>query len=238
MKKIVLFIVSVLLIGVIAMCSCIQNSKRIKDDKEKSLISEEKIIQDSVADIEEFEEQENQIDNVEEIEESNVNENQENDKVNQNETIIQEQPIIQKQQEVKQIQTPKVETSKVETPKTETPKVETPKVEIPKTETPKTETPKIETPKVENNIKTEELKRNDEMIARIKSVIQNNATEDMKNFGYEVVVDSSIRELTNQFTYTENRVKQKIAWKYGTIRIYAEDYYCNGQYIMTECYII
>ena len=44
--------------------------------------------------------------------------------------------------------------------------------------------------------------------------------------------------MTNQFTYTEDRVKQKITWKFGTIKIYAEDYYCNGQYIMTECYII
>ena len=85
---------------------------------------------------------------------------------------------------------------------------------------------------------TEELKRNDEMIAKIKSVIQNNVTEDMKNYGYEIVVDSSIKELTNQFTYTEQRVIDKITWKFGTIRIYAEDYYYNGQFIMTECYII
>ena len=60
----------------------------------------------------------------------------------------------------------------------------------------------------------------------------------MKKYGYEIVVDSSIKEMTNQFTYTEDRVKQKITWKFGTIKIYAEDYYCNGQYIMTECYII
>ena len=76
------------------------------------------------------------------------------------------------------------------------------------------------------------------MINRIKEVINNNPSEYMKNFGYEIVVDSSIKELTNQFTFTETRVKGFINFKFGTIRIYAEDYYKNGQLIMTECYII
>lgn len=80
--------------------------------------------------------------------------------------------------------------------------------------------------------------RNDVMINKIKEVIETNESEYMKTYGYNIVVDSSIKELTNQFTYTENRVKQKITWKCGTIRIYAEDYYYNGQYVMTECYII
>lgn len=80
--------------------------------------------------------------------------------------------------------------------------------------------------------------QNDEMINRIKQIIENNVTEDMSMYGYEIVVDSSIKELTNQFTFTENRVKNAIRFKFGTIRIYAEDYYKDGQYIMTECYII
>lgn len=84
----------------------------------------------------------------------------------------------------------------------------------------------------------EKYVRNDAMINRIKEVINNNPSEYMKNFGYEVVVDSSIKELTNQFTFTETRVKGFINFKFGTIRIYAEDYYKNGQLIMTECYII
>ena len=60
----------------------------------------------------------------------------------------------------------------------------------------------------------------------------------MKKYGYTIVVDSSIKNLTNQFTFTESRVKNAIYYKFGTIRIYAEDYYRNGQLIMTECYII
>lgn len=80
--------------------------------------------------------------------------------------------------------------------------------------------------------------QNDEMINKIKQVIENNVTEDMSMYGYEIVVDSSIKELTNQFTFTENRVKNALRFKFGTIRIYAEDYYKDGQYIMTECYII
>lgn len=80
--------------------------------------------------------------------------------------------------------------------------------------------------------------QNDEMINKIKQVIENNVTEDMSMYGYEIVVDSSIKELTNQFTFTETRVKNALRFKFGTIRIYAEDYYKDGQYIMTECYII
>ena len=60
----------------------------------------------------------------------------------------------------------------------------------------------------------------------------------MKQYGYNIVVDSSIKAQTNQFTYTENRVKSYITYKFGTIRIYAEDYYVNGNLIMTECYIL
>lgn len=117
----------------------------------------------------------------------------------------------------------------------EQPKQET-KPEQPKQEEKPKETPK-ETPKVET--KDEELYvRNDAMINQIRQVIESNASENMITYGYEIVVDSSIKGLTNQFTYTENRVKNAIINKFGTIRIYAEDYYRNGQLIMTECYII
>ena len=75
-------------------------------------------------------------------------------------------------------------------------------------------------------------------IDEIRNIINSNPSEDMKIYGYEIVVDSSITELTTQFTFTEKRVKDKIAWKFGTIRIYAQDYYKNRQYITTECYLI
>lgn len=97
--------------------------------------------------------------------------------------------------------------------------------------------PTKEEPKPET--KDEELYvKNDAMINQIKQVIESNVSENMMTYGYEIVVDSSIKEITNQFTYTENRVKSAISSKFGTIRIYAEDYYRNGQLIMTECYII
>ena len=84
----------------------------------------------------------------------------------------------------------------------------------------------------------EEYKTNDTMINTIRNVINSNQSEDMKLYGYNIVVDNSIVELTNQFTYTEQRLLNKIKFKYGTIRIYARDYYCNGQYVTTQCFII
>ena len=90
----------------------------------------------------------------------------------------------------------------------------------------------------ENKAPIEEYKINEKKIAEIRNIINSNPSEDMKLYGYEIVVDSSITEVTTQFTFTEKRVKDKIAWKFGTIRIYAQDYYRNGKYITTECYLI
>lgn len=89
------------------------------------------------------------------------------------------------------------------------------------------------------NTKTEGEKfvRNDTMINRIKSVINNNQSDNMKTHGYTIQVDPSIKNKTNQFTFAERRVINFIKYSFGTIRIYAEDYYNNGQFIMTECYI-
>ena len=83
----------------------------------------------------------------------------------------------------------------------------------------------------------EKYVRNDAMINKIREVIKNNESEYMKEYGYTIVVDSSIKEKTNQFTFTETRVKGYITYKFGTIKIYAEDYFKNVQLIMTECYI-
>lgn len=84
----------------------------------------------------------------------------------------------------------------------------------------------------------EEYKTNDTMINTIRNVINSNQSEDMKLYGYNIVVDNSIVDVTSQFTYIEQRVIDKIKYKFGTIRIYARDYYNNGQYICTQCYII
>lgn len=105
-----------------------------------------------------------------------------------------------------------------------------------------TEKIKIEVPTVEEEqgIKknVEEYKINNQIINKLKEIIKNNETDDMKTYGYEIVIDSSIVELTNQFTLTEQRVLNKIRLKYGTIRIYSQDYYFNGEYITTQCFII
>lgn len=243
MKKIIIFIITILILGVIAMYSCIQNSKRIQDDKIKN-------------DDNNFE--------IAEITNEPKEENTENDLLVENkntEAIIEQPKAIDNTEVTKKEKIPKetsneikkdnsnIKVSKqsksnnsnqisenVNEKKNEPNKeVKTENKVIQKDETKQQQTSDT---KKEENVKKEEYKRNNQMIEKMKNIIQKNETEDMKKYGYEIVVDSSIKEMTNQFTYTEDRVKQKITWKFGTIKIYAEDYYCNGQYIMTECYII
>ena len=139
-----------------------------------------------------------------------------------------------------------VETKPKATTQIETKKVETPKnTENKSTVTSTTETPKKEETKEDSKptqtatpTNTEKYVRNDEMINKIRSVMQNNESDFMKQYGYNIVVDSSIKAQTNQFTYTESRVINYLKYKFGTIRIYAEDYYKNGNLIMTMCYIL
>lgn len=79
---------------------------------------------------------------------------------------------------------------------------------------------------------------NAEMTQKIVDIINNNPSEFMKTYGFTVSIDSSIPSLTNQFTFFENRVIEKIASKAGNIRVYAQDHYLNGEYLFTECFII
>lgn len=137
-------------------------------------------------------------------------------------TEIKKEPVVEKQETIEVKEEKKIEQD-VETKKEETP--------IAKQE-------EIKKEEIKQDVITEEYKINNQMINELKEVIKNNETEDMKKYGYEIVVDSSIVELTNQFTYTEYRVKNKLTYKYGTIRIYARDYYYNGSYITTQCFII
>lgn len=243
MKKIIIFIITILILGVIAMYSCIQNSKRIQDDKIKN--------------------DDNNLE-IAEITNEPKEENTENDLLVENkntEAIIEQPKAIDNTEGTKKEKIPKETSNEIKKdnsnikaskqPKSNNSnqisenvneKKNEPNKEV-KTENKviqKDETKQQQTrdTKKEENVKKEEYKRNNRMIEKMKNIIQKNETEDMKKYGYEIVVDSSIKEMTNQFTYTEDRVKQKITWKFGTIKIYAEDYYCNGQYIMTECYII
>ena len=100
------------------------------------------------------------------------------------------------------------------------------------------ENPKQEIVKEQPVILGEEYKTNEAMINTIKNIINSNQSDDMKLYGYNIVVDSSIVEMTSQFTYTKQRVIDKIKYKFGTIKIYVRDYYNNGQFICTQCYII
>ena len=86
-------------------------------------------------------------------------------------------------------------------------------------------------------IPTEEYRYNDSMTQTIVNIINNNPSSYMLQDGYTVLIDSSIVTLTNQFTFTEQRVINKISQKAGTIRVYAQDYYFNGEFLFTECYI-
>lgn len=90
-----------------------------------------------------------------------------------------------------------------------------------------------DTPK---NIKT--YVRNTKMENTMKEYIEKNPSEYMINYGFTVVVDSTIVNDTSEFTYTEKRVKGKIANKFGTIKIYAHDVLLDGVYQFTECFIL
>ncbi len=89
-----------------------------------------------------------------------------------------------------------------------------------------------------NETLKEEYRFNSEITNKIINTINNNLTSDMVNYGYSIVIDKTIVNLTNQFTYTEKRVIDKINLKFGVIRVYSRDYYKNGNYMWTECFLI
>lgn len=91
--------------------------------------------------------------------------------------------------------------------------------------------------KKEKDTLVEEYRVNNTKINEMKNLINNNVSADMKEFGYSIVVDPSIVNLSNYFTFTEKRVKSKVEDRFGTIKIYARDLYVNGGYAHTECFI-
>lgn len=243
-KKKICIIISSILIFIIIICVALylysKNSQKLESSK--SLESEE--IQNEI------------IENTTDVEIPEVQEEKSISNEDENQKEI-NTPIVQEEKE--DSKNVAEASSKTSSEKTNTKSIES-KAKTTQTETKKTETPKqventttttiIETPKKEEikedpkpsqstpSTNTEKYVKNDAMINKIKNVIQNNESDFMKQYGYNIVVDSSIKAQTNQFTYTENRVKSYITYKFGTIRIYAEDYYVNGNLIMTECYIL
>ena len=243
-KKKICIIISSILIFIIIICVALylysKNSQKLESSK--SLESEE--IQNEI------------IENTTDVEIPEVQEEKSISNEDENQKEINTSIVQEEKEDSKNVAEA---SSKTSSEKTNTKSIES-KAKTTQTETKKTETPKqventttttiIETPKKEEikedpkpsqstpSTNTEKYVKNDAMISKIKSVIQNNESDFMKQYGYNIIVDSSIKEQTNQFTYTENRVKSYITYKFGTIRIYAEDYYVNGNLIMTECYIL
>ena len=235
-KKKICIIISSILIFIIIICVALylysKNSQKLESSK--SLESE------NTTDVE-----------IPEVQEEKSISNEDENQKEINTSIVQEEKEDSKNvaEASSKTSSEKTNTKSIES------KAKTTQTEIKKTETPKqventTTTTIIETPKKEEikedpkpsqstpSTNTEKYVKNDAMINKIKNVIQNNESDFMKQYGYNIVVDSSIKTQTNQFTYTENRVKSYITYKFGTIRIYAEDYYMNGNLIMTECYIL
>ncbi len=159
--------------------------------------------------------------------------------------VTEKTPVAESKTEVKNNKnsTPKVTTNKQPIAEENQENIEKNNNNTPKT---KDETIQVQPEKTEQEVVKEEkpvtigeeYKTNDTMINTIKNVINSNQSEDMKLYGYNIVIDSSIVEDTSQFTYTKQRVIDKIKYKFGTIKIYARDYYNNGQFICTQCYII
>lgn len=249
-KKIILFVIGVILILFIVggLVLFINTNKPIKladeviETLQENTFSKDEFVEDSntITNNEIVEEESIIQDNIEETTSIEVQEevrsqnNQSNQiKVNNantqsvNATNKKQQVAVKEQTTVVESKPQEVTTTTQATPSQTTQTKSTP-----------TQSSSSQTTAVTPSVPAEEFKRNDQMINKIKAVIQNNETDLMKTYGYNIVVDPSIKTLTNQFTFYEDRVINSLRNKFGTIRIYAEDCYKNGQFIMTECYII
>ena len=267
-KVIILIILILILLASIIYLSILKNEKVIESDfkTEDEIILEtedfeienieitpEEFADDTVAKIESVEEsKEPEVKQETSINKVTVKEEQKKDFVQKQEITTDNPKVV----EVQKQEQPKTNNqTATEMPKQEQPKQEEQSKKEETAENNKQETPKQnnqeESKKEENKVEEqeeikveqekkniEEYKINQDMINRIKTIIKNNETEDMKTYGYEIVVDSSIPELTNEFTFTEKRVINKITWSCGIIKIYARDYYYNGNLVSTQCFIL
>lgn len=203
-------------------CESISNDIIVNKIQE---IKEEMIIEDN--DIENIIEKNEIIEEVDYVqEEKNIS------KDTKEEKKVEVKASEQKKDKVESVQTvstPVVESKTEITINKETPIVQETISEIPTA---------VEVTQPVKEITTEEYRFNNEMTQNIINIINSNPSEYMIQDGYTVEVDSSIVNLTNQFTFTEERVKNKVLYKAGTIKVYAQDYYFGGQYLFTECYIM
>ena len=244
-KKISIVIISILAFIIIICVALFLYSKNNQNLESSDLPQNEVIPNDVAENTKDIQTAEVQEDNnattvAEEQKETQTIPTQEESNTSNKPTETKPQVASEKQNN-KPVKTKPKATTQVETKKVETPK----NTENKSTVTSTTETPKKEEIKEDSKptqtttpANTEKYVRNDEMINKIRGVMQNNESDFMKQYGYNIVVDSSIKAQTNQFTYTESRVINYLKYKFGTIRIYAEDYYKSGNLIMTMCYIL
>ena len=234
-KKISIVIISILAF-IIIICVALFLYSRNNQNLESSDLQQNEVIPNDVIQTAEVQEDNNAVTVAEEQMEAQTTPTQEESNTSNKPTETKPQVSSEKQNN-KPVETKPKATTQIETKKVETPK----NTENKSTVTSTTETPKKEDSKPTQTTtpaNTEKYVRNDEMINKIRGVMQNNESDFMKQYGYNIVVDSSIKAQTNQFTYTESRVINYLKYKFGTIRIYAEDYYKSGNLIMTMCYIL
>ena len=115
MKKIIIFIITILVLGVLAMTSCIQNSKRIEEQKQQK--EDGAILQDNLMKNDELQIEEQDIKELIADKDVDKIEEKQHDKLVQKESIQQEneqhkeiQQQEKKQEEIKQEETKQEET--------------------------------------------------------------------------------------------------------------------------------
>lgn len=81
------------------------------------------------------------------------------------------------------------------------------------------------------------FKRNDTYIQKIENYLTIHESEDMKKYGYTIQKDEKIVNQTTGFTYSDINMSGYTN-KAGTIRIYARDYFLNGNYVETQCFVL
>lgn len=179
---------------------------------------------------------------LEVIEDSTVNQTEmpEETNVTQEQTVT-TQPTITTQQNAQEKNTQESSSSKT-TPITQVTTNSKPEQKQTQEQTQSqvnTDIPKQQTAQDQtSNNNKESFRENTAIINEIRNIINANPSTYMKQLGYNIVVDSSIVNLTTGFTYTQTRVRNAIANSFGTIRIYARDYYVGNELRWTEGFIL
>ena len=215
-----------------------ENKIELEDTIENNAMGDNEVIENNIiqSSEEQVEEKNNTLEENTKINNSLISkENQQTTSIKSNETGSKEKIQIKTENAKKENQTKESSKKEVKGEKKEEQKVEQNKQQEVKQETKKDNSITNNQSPTQN---VETFKINNKMIQQIKTVIENNPSENMKKYGFKVVTDDSIINKTNQFTYTESRVKNAIKFSFGTIKIYARDYFVNGQYVWTESFIL